>query len=110
MQSLEHIESKLQIVNQRISQLNEKKNVIEDQEKMNRISELYTIVNNWKDVSASVPAIVERLAALNEIHQKAFQFSSTLTRLDKEQEVIIKSIETSADVLNNVIEFKKKCF
>ena len=74
MQSLEHIESKLQIVNQRINQLNDKKNIIEDQEKLTRINELYTIVNNWKDVSASVPAIVERLAALNEIHQKGCIF------------------------------------
>jgi hypothetical protein len=33
---------------------------------------------------------------------KAFQFTSTLTRLDKEQQSIIKSIETGNDVLNNV--------
>ena len=70
MPSLEQVESKLQIVSQRINQLNEKKSLIEDQEKMNRINELYAIVNNWKDVSASVPGIVERLSALNDIHQK----------------------------------------
>ena len=70
MQSLEQVESKLQIISQNINKLNEKKSLIEDQEKMTRINELYTIVNNWKDVSASVPAIVERLSALNDIHQK----------------------------------------
>jgi dynactin-2 len=103
VQSLEQIESKLQIVSQKVtSQLSDKKGVIEDQEKMLRINELYTMVNNWKDVSATVPTIVERLTALNEIHQKAFQFSSTLTRLDKEQQDTIKSIETSTDVLNHL--------
>ena len=70
MQSLEQIEAKLQIVTQRINQLNEKKGMIEDQEKMSRINELYNIVNSWKEVSSSVPIIAERLAALNEIHQK----------------------------------------
>ena len=70
IQSLDQIESKLQIVMQRINQLNEKKSIVEDQEKLTRINELYGIVNNWKEVSASVPVIVERLAALNEIHLK----------------------------------------
>ncbi len=74
MQSLEQVESKLQIISQNINKLNEKKSLIEDQEKMTRINELYTIVNNWKDVSASVPAIVERLSALNDIHQKGTFF------------------------------------
>ena len=74
MQSLDQIESKLQIVMQRINQLNEKKTIVEDQEKLTRINELYAIVNNWKEVSASVPVIVERLAALNEIHLKGMLF------------------------------------
>lgn len=69
-QTLEQIESRLQMISQRVSQLNDKKNLIEDQEKLNRVNELYTMISKWKDVSATVPAIVERLTALNDLHQK----------------------------------------
>lgn len=70
LQTLEQVESRLQLVMQRVNQLNEKKSIIDDQEKLNRINELYNIVNNWKETSATIPTIVERLAALDEIHQK----------------------------------------
>ena len=70
LQTLEQVESRLQLVTQRVNQLNEKKSIIDDQEKLNRINELYNIVNNWKETSATIPTIVERLAALDEIHQK----------------------------------------
>lgn len=67
---LEQIESRLQMINQRVNQLNDKKSLVDDQEKLNRVNELYQMVTKWKDVSANVPSIVERLSALNELHQK----------------------------------------
>ena len=69
-QSLEQTESRLQAISVRVSQLNDKKSLVEDQEKLNRVNELYTIVSKWKDMSALVPSIVSRLTALNDIHQK----------------------------------------
>ena len=68
--ALEQVELRLQIISQRMSQLNEKKTVFEDQEKLNRINELYQMVTKWKDASANVPSLVERLSALNDLHQK----------------------------------------
>lgn len=97
--ALEQVEHRLQIVNQRLTQLNEKKNLFEDQEKLNRINELYQMVVKWKDASSSVPSIVERLAALNDLHQKAFQFPAILNRLDTEQQSIDKKLTTSSDLL-----------
>lgn len=69
-QSLEQTESRLQAISVRVSQLNDKKSLFEDQEKLNRVNELYTIVSKWKDMSALVPSVVSRLTALNDIHQK----------------------------------------
>jgi len=110
-QSLEHVEAHLQAVVHRLNQLNEKKLLIEEQEKLGRVSELYGMVSKWKDISAVVPAIVERLSALNEIHQKAFEFPSMLSRLDAEQEAIKQKLNTSNDVLKNVITiYTKDCF
>ncbi len=99
---MDQIESRLHILSQRVTQLNEKKVVIEDQEKLARVNELYSMITNWRDASATVPAIVERLSALNDIHQKASQFSSVLSRLDSEQQSIKQTIETSSDALNQV--------
>lgn len=104
-QSLEQTETRLQAVTHRVNQLNEKKVVIEDQEKLNRVSELYSMVSKWKDVSAVVPSVVERLAALNEVHQKAFEFPAILSRLDSEQSTLKENLNTSNDVLKNVSDF-----
>ncbi len=104
-QSLEQVETRLQAVVHRISQLNEKKLLVEEQEKLSKVSELYGMVCKWKDISAVVPVVVERLSALNEIHQKAFEFPLMLSRLDAEQEAIKQNLNTSNDVLKNVIFF-----
>ena len=71
----------MQTVLQRVTQLNEKKTVIEDHEKLQRINELYTIISRWKDLSAAVPTIVERLAALNELHEKGRIFCFSLKKI-----------------------------
>lgn len=71
---LEQIESRLQMIYQRVNQLNDKKSLVDDQEKLNRVNELYQMVTKWKDVSANVPSVVERLSALNELHQKGLLF------------------------------------
>lgn len=101
-QSLEQTESRLQAVTHRVNQLNEKKVVIEDQEKLNKVNELYNMVSKWKDVSAVVPSVVERLAALNEVHQKAFEFPAILSRLDSEQTTLKDNLNSSNDVLKNL--------
>ena len=69
-QTLDNLEPRLQLLSQKVNSLNEKKNLIEDQEKLNRVNELYKMISGYKDVSARVAGVVERLGALNEIHQK----------------------------------------
>lgn len=69
-QSIEQIESRLQLITQRVNMLNEKKNLVDDHHKLNSVNEIYNMISNWKDISATVPTIVERLSALNDLHQK----------------------------------------
>lgn len=69
-QSLDLVESRLQMITQRVTQLNEKKALVDDHEKLNRVNELYSMLCNWKDMSTLLPSIVDRLTALNELHQK----------------------------------------
>jgi hypothetical protein len=100
--SLEQVESRLSAVLQKVNQLNEKKGLLEDREKMQRINELYTMISDWKDASTMVPVVVEKLAALNEVHQKAFEFVSVLNRLDGEQEEMKQQIQLGTDTLNKL--------
>ena len=87
-QSIEIIDSKLQWVLQRLNQLNEKKAIFDDNEKYTKINELYSKLIKWQDLFAIFPKLVERLTSLNELHQKALQFSTTLSRLDTENLVM----------------------
>jgi len=99
---LEQVESRLSTVLQKVNQLNEKKGLFEDREKMQRINELYTMISDWKDTSTMVPVVVEKLAALNEVHQKAFEFVSILNRLDSEQEEMKQQMQLGTDTLNKL--------
>ena len=123
-QALDQIESRLHMICQRVNQLNEKKLLIEDHEKLNRVNEIYQMVVKWKDISTSVPSIVERLSILNDLHQKgyyfssknylmlnfknfhlAFQFPAILSRLDSEQKLIKEKMDSNNDLLNQVFFF-----
>jgi uncharacterized phage infection (PIP) family protein YhgE len=101
-QSLDGIDSRIQLITQKVNSLNDKKSIIEDQEKLNRVNQLYKMLSNCKEMSTKVTTIVERLAALNEIHQRAFQFSTMLARMDNDQEVMKKSVEINSEVLGEV--------
>lgn len=99
---LDKVDNKMHLLLQRVNQLNEKKNLVEDQEKLNRVNELFQMMSSWKDVSASVPVLIERLSSLSELHQKALQFTSILSRLDAEQKDLSESIITNSETLNDL--------
>jgi dynactin 2 len=100
--SLDALESRLQIVLQRLNQIGEKKSLVEDSERLARINEMYSLLSKWKDFSSLVPAVVERLNSLNELHEKALEFSKTLTRLDNEQQQMKQELDTGTVALNEV--------
>lgn len=102
-ESIDQIDSKLQMVVQKITQINEKKQTIEDQEKLAKVTRLFDMINKWKDVSANLPNIIERLTTLNDLHQQAFNFSSNLNRIDSEQTSMRQILESNADSLTKVL-------
>lgn len=100
--SIELIESRLQHITQKVNQLSEKRQSIEDHEKMSKISELYTMISKWQDVSATLPNVIARLTALSDLHQQAYQFASALNRLDSEQDGMKKILDTNSDALKQL--------
>lgn len=101
-EKLDKVDTKMHLLLQRVNQLNEKKNIVEDQEKLSKVNELFQMMSGWKDISASVPVLIERLSSLSELHQKALQFTSILSRLDVEQKDLSESIKTSSETLNDL--------
>jgi dynactin-2 len=104
-QSLELIESKISWILQKMQQLNEKKVLIEENEKITKINELFQVTSKWNDALATLPNIASRLTSLNELHQQAIQFSSALTRVDCEQQAIKQTLESNSELLKQVIRF-----
>jgi dynactin-2 len=101
--SLDLIESKISWILQRAQQLTEKKVLIEENEKINKINELFQITSKWKDALDNLPNVVSRLASLNDLHQQAFQFSSALTRIDGEQQALKQTLDSNNGILKHVI-------
>ncbi len=104
-QSIEIIESKLQWMIQKVNQLNEKKAVLDDNEKYNKINELYNKLVKWQDMFAMFPKLIERLASLNELHQQASHFATTLSRLDTENLDMKQKLDANVEFISQVCDF-----
>lgn len=102
MQSFEVILSKFQWMMERLGQLSEKKALFDDNEKYKKVNELYTKLIKWQDMFSMVPKLIERLASLNELHQQASQFSSTLSRLDADNLSLKQKLDTNIHCISQV--------
>lgn len=101
-QSIDIIESRLQWMIQKLNQLNEKKTLFDDNEKFNKINDLYSKLVKWQEMFQLLPNIIERLSSLSELHQQASQFVSILNRLDNEQLLIKQKLEANVDVVKQI--------
>ncbi|KAK3588148.1 hypothetical protein CHS0354_012206 [Potamilus streckersoni] len=102
--NLEQVEARLNTVLHKMNQIAEKKTGQEDPDKQSKISELYEMVKKWEAIADSVPHVVDRLAALRELHEQALQFSQALTYLDTTQQEINNSLNSHGDMLKQLQE------
>lgn len=96
---LDQVEARLAIVQQRLTQITEKKEVLEQTGKLNKVSELYDLVTKWEPVAASLPHITERLSALEQLHEQALKFSQTLADLETAQSQVSAHLKSHTDVV-----------
>ena len=101
---LDHIEGRLHQVHTRMNQIQEKKQAIEDADKQSKIAELYESMKKTEALCSSVPAVMERLMALEGLHEQAMQFSSTLKQLDIAQTRLNGMLQNNGDLLNSLQE------
>jgi len=100
---LDQVEARLGAVQQRLAQVAERKDAIEVQTgKSTKISELYDIVKKWEPMAESLPHIVDRLTALQQLHEQAMQFSQALTHLETAQNQINTHLRSHSDLVKQV--------
>jgi dynactin-2 len=101
-QSLDIILSKFQLISERLNQLNEKKALFDDNEKYRKVNDLYNKLIKWQEMFVMFPKLIERLSSLNELHQQAAQFSSTLSRLNGDNSSMKQKLDANIDFINQV--------
>ncbi|KAL5006481.1 hypothetical protein ScPMuIL_015287 [Solemya velum] len=106
--NLDQVEARLQNVLHKLGQISDKKPSEEDEEKQNKISELYNMVKKWESIAESVPQVVDRLVSLKELHEQALQFSQALSALDSAQQEISTSIMSHGEMVKQLqVTFKE---
>ncbi|CAF1177352.1 unnamed protein product, partial [Didymodactylos carnosus] len=95
-QNLDHIEMKLSNVLTRLNAINEKKALVDDQDRQSKATELFDMMSRWENMAASLPAIEERLVVLNSLHQRA------LSHYDAEQQALKASLDSNEQLLNKL--------
>ena len=99
---LDHIEGRLASLAQKMNVVSEKKSQVEDAEKLNKIAELYDICNKTEANSVALPEIVDRLDALQLLHEKALGFSKAMTQLDSVQQKLDENLASNQKLLKDI--------
>lgn len=102
---LDTIESRLATVIHRMDNIAQQKSALaQDSGYEQKISEMYDIVKKTESVTEVLPRTVNRMLALNTIHQQAANFSKSLTRLEELQAQITSDLESNKCLLKGVQE------
>lgn len=102
---LDVIENRLASVIHRMDNIAQKKAALAlDTEQEQKISEMYEIMKQTETMSQILPQTVNRMLALNTIHQQAAEFNKSLTRLDELQLQITSDLESNKSLLKGVQE------
>lgn len=103
MYQLDIIESRLSTIIHKMDNIQQKKVALSlDSEQEQKISEMYDIMKQTETMSHVLPQTVNRMLALNTIHQQAATFSKSLTRLEELQSQITTDLESNKSLLKGV--------
>ncbi|CAF0763358.1 unnamed protein product [Rotaria sp. Silwood1] len=100
--NVDHIDMKLANVLSRLNAINDKKTLVDEQDKQSKAVELFDMMSRWESMAASLPIIQQRLIALNELYQQAFQFSTALSHYEAEQQALKTSLDANDHLLKQL--------
>ncbi|ENN70750.1 dynactin subunit 2 [Dendroctonus ponderosae] len=102
---LDHIEGRLSALSQKLQVIGQKKKELpQDEEKDKMILELYDQLKNTETLTKILPQTVERLKSLEALHNKATEFTKTLTQMELIQSEIGSSVQNNKTLLQGVQE------
>lgn len=102
---LDHIEGRLTALQQKMNAVAKQKAATsEDAEQDKKINELYELVKSSEHMYQVVPDTIERLVALESIHNRASEFSKSLVQLETLQSQINSGMLNNKELLQGVQE------
>ncbi|GAV07488.1 hypothetical protein RvY_17315 [Ramazzottius varieornatus] len=104
--NLDHIESRMQAFLPRLNQAIEKKSHAKDSEMDKKVSEAYALLKRWEESMNTLPAVVDRLVALREIHQQ----SSKFVQLQKEVMELQQELLAKVGIMEGNIRLSEESF
>ena len=74
----------------------------EDARNLEKVNELYELVKKWDSCADVLPTIVDRLYTLQDLHQQAMEFSSSLKALEAAQSELSNNLGGHEQLLQDV--------
>ena len=97
--NLDHIEGRLAALLQKMNSAAEQKDVKEDVEKQGKIEELYDLCVKGEANSVVLSDVVDRLDALQSLHENALQFTKAISQLDTVQQKLEMNLSGNGTML-----------
>ena len=101
---LDHLETRLSSLLQKLSSISEKKSGLEESSHEETIKSLVRLLEETQNERASLPSIVSRLNDLSIVEEQALQFSAAISFIDNLQSSIASDLKTSRDDLKSMKE------
>jgi len=95
---IDQVEARMHNVSTKLSQLNEKKESIDNSEKSLKLAELFELTKKWDSVVDMLPNVCDRLVSLQCLHEQAIHFSQALTHLDTAQQQMSSLLKAHDDM------------
>lgn len=98
--TLDQIDHRVSSLIQKLSQLSDKKSILEETQNKSKISELYEMVNKVEKNMSVITEIAARLNILSEIEEEALNFGGAFANLDKLQSEIEENVKQNSKELS----------
>uniref|UniRef100_A0A674K2U2 Dynactin subunit 2 n=1 Tax=Terrapene triunguis TaxID=2587831 RepID=A0A674K2U2_9SAUR len=105
---LDQVEARLQSVLGKVNEIAKHKVAVEDADTQSKVHQLYEVVQRWSPMATTLPALVQRLGTVKQLHEQAMQFGQLLTHLDTTQQMIANSLKDNATLLTQVQKTMKE--
>ncbi|XP_029833160.2 dynactin subunit 2 [Ixodes scapularis] len=99
---LDQVEARLSLLQQKMTQVAEKKSALEELDKAGKVNELYELLKRSDAMGSSLTQVVERLVCLQELHEQALQFSKAVSQLDQVQQHLSLALKNNDKHLTEV--------